>query len=140
MLQGQWALCLPQWKPNNKDAWLQYAGNVVVYGPASPCDGDWYGGVTAEKAEAFLDALTNADVGGHGGVSEAALRPLWRGRMGLSKEEQLQVYHLLQASICCASDAGASWTGTIFISLLENHRCWQPLKTAEVSLWRYVGD
>ena len=70
---------------------LQYAGNVLVYGPASPCDGDWYGGVTADSAEAFLDALFGADVAGHGGVSEPALRPLWRGRMGLTKEEQVQV-------------------------------------------------
>ncbi len=70
---------------------LQYAGNVLVYGPASPCDGDWYGGVTAETAERFLDAVTGADIGGHGGASEAALRPLWRGRMGLSKDEQLEV-------------------------------------------------
>ena len=70
---------------------LQYAGNVLVYGPASPCDGDWYGGVTADGAEAFLDALLAADVGGHGGVGSAPLRPLWRGRMGLSKAEQLQV-------------------------------------------------
>lgn len=80
---------------------LQYAGNVLVYGPVSPCDGDWYGGVTAEAAEGFLDALTGADIGGHGGVSEAALRPLWRGRMGLSKDEQLQVRHF--RSTCGAS-------------------------------------
>ena len=71
---------------------LQYAGNVLVYGPASPCDGDWYGGVTADGAEAFLDALMAANVGGHGGVGSAPLRPLWRGRMGLSKAEQLQVW------------------------------------------------
>jgi hypothetical protein len=70
---------------------LQYAGNVLVYGPASPCDGDWYGGVTADSAETFLDALFGADVASHGGVSEPALRPLWRGRMGLTKEEQVQV-------------------------------------------------
>lgn len=74
---------------------LQYAGNVLVYGAVSPCDGDWYGGVTAEAAVGFLDALTGADISGHGGVSEAALKPLWRGRMGLSKDEQLQVCQLL---------------------------------------------
>ncbi|CAL5225505.1 g8334 [Coccomyxa viridis] len=70
----------------------KYAGNVLVYGGVSPCDGDWYGGVTAEAAEGFLDALTHADISGHGGVSEATLRPLWRGRMGLSKDEQLQAF------------------------------------------------
>ena len=78
-----------------RKAVLQYAGNILVYGAVSPCDGDWYGGVTAESAEGFLDALTGADISGHGGVSEAALRPLWRGRLGLSKEEQLQVHQCL---------------------------------------------
>ena len=81
---------------------LQYAGNVLVYGPASPCDGDWYGGVTAETAERFLDAVTGADIGGHGGAGEAALRPLWRGRMGLSKDEQLEgtcLSHLLHQTL-----------------------------------------
>lgn len=82
---------------------LQYAGNVLVYGPASPCDGDWYGGVTVDSAGAFLDALIGADVAGHGGVSEPALRPLWRGRMGLTKEEQLQV-----RPVVTLHDAGAS--------------------------------
>ena len=24
---------------------MQYAGNVLVYGAMSPCDGDWFGGV-----------------------------------------------------------------------------------------------
>lgn len=83
---------------------LQYAGNVLVYGPASPCDGDWYGGVTADGAEAFLDALMAADVGGQGGVGSAPLRPLWRGRMGLSKAEQLQVW-------CTPSAISAAWKG-----------------------------
>lgn len=70
---------------------VQYAGNIVVLSAVSPCDGDWYGGVNAGNAEAWLDALADADVSGSGGVSEEALRPFWRGRIGLSKEEQLQV-------------------------------------------------
>jgi hypothetical protein len=40
----------------------KYAGNVVCYGAAHPCDGDWFGGLTAEHAEAFLDALLNVEV------------------------------------------------------------------------------
>ena len=87
---------------------LQYAGNVLVYGPASPCDGDWYGGVTADCAEAFLDALMAADVGGHGGVGSAPLRPLWRGRMGLSKAKQLQV-RCADSANCAACRAQPSW-------------------------------
>ena len=68
---------------------MQYAGNVLVYSAVSPCDGDWFGGVSAANAGAFLDALADADVGGSGGVGEERLRPFWR--MGLSKQEQLQV-------------------------------------------------
>ena len=72
-------------------AGLQYSGNVLVYSAVSPCDGDWFGGVDAANAEAFLDALADADISGSGGVSEEGLRPLWRGRISLSKEEQLEV-------------------------------------------------
>ena len=92
---------------------LQYAGNVLVYGPASPCDGDWYGGVTADSAEAFLDALMAADVGGHGGVGSAPLRPLWRGRMGLSKAEQLQV-RCTDSANSAACRAQPSWRSGSF--------------------------
>ena len=41
---------------------LQYAGNVLVYGSISTCDGDWYGGVDKGNAEAFLDALVGTEV------------------------------------------------------------------------------
>lgn len=42
--------------------WLQYAGNVLVYGKASACDGDWFGGVNADNAADFLDALLSSKV------------------------------------------------------------------------------
>ena len=71
--------------------WVQFSGNVLVYSAVSPCDGDWYGGITPSNVEPFLDALADADVGASGGVSETGLRQYWRGRIGLSKEEQLQV-------------------------------------------------
>lgn len=41
---------------------LQYAGNVLVYGGRHPCDGDWFGGVSAANAAAFLDALLSVEV------------------------------------------------------------------------------
>ena len=41
---------------------LQYAGNVLVYGPISPCDGDWFGSVNDSNAEDFLDAVLNMEV------------------------------------------------------------------------------
>ena len=96
---------------------LQYAGNVLVYSSGEPCDGDWFGGLHAGNAEAFLDALLAAKVGWgrwggcvmsvalsdrlpacpapqapSGAAGEAALRPWWRGRVALSKEEQQRHY------------------------------------------------
>ena len=70
---------------------MQYAGNVLVYSAISPCNGDWFGGINPENAEAFLDAVADVEFGSSGGVSDDTLRQYWRGRMGLTKEEQLQV-------------------------------------------------
>ncbi|DBB06665.1 TPA: hypothetical protein ACH3X1_012176 [Trebouxia sp. C0004] len=70
----------------------KYAGNVLVYGAMSPCDGDWFGGVNNSNAAEFLSGLLNAEVGSEGGAEEPALRHLWRGRMGTSKQEQLDLY------------------------------------------------
>ena len=41
---------------------LQYAGNVLVYGAMSPCDGDWFGGVNSRNAAEFLNGVINAEV------------------------------------------------------------------------------
>lgn len=70
---------------------MQYAGNVLVYSAISPCNGDWFGGINTKNADAFLDALADVEFGSSGGVSDDTLRQYWRGRMGLTKEEQLQV-------------------------------------------------
>ncbi|KAK2078223.1 hypothetical protein QBZ16_004092 [Prototheca wickerhamii] len=50
----------------------KYAGNVIVYRPGQPGHGDWFG---------RDDALRSP-----------ALRPHWRGRLGLSKAEQLELF------------------------------------------------
>lgn len=42
---------------------MQYAGNVLVYGAISPCDGDWFGGVNERNAAAFLSGIIHAEVG-----------------------------------------------------------------------------
>ncbi|KAK9846037.1 hypothetical protein WJX84_004822 [Apatococcus fuscideae] len=67
----------------------KYAGNVVVYGQMSPCDGDWFGGVTVANAAQFLSSLVEMEVGSNGPLDDPCLRPLWRGRIGQSKSEQL---------------------------------------------------
>jgi hypothetical protein len=66
----------------------KYAGNVIVYGGSHPADGDWYGGLHAAHAEVFLDSLLTMEIGVDGGAEDPMLREYWRGRMGLSKEEQ----------------------------------------------------
>ncbi len=41
---------------------MQYAGNVLVYGAMSPCDGDWFGGVNDSNAAEFLSGVLDAEV------------------------------------------------------------------------------
>lgn len=67
----------------------KYAGNVLVYNKGQSTDGDWFGGLNAQNAGPFLEALL-ASRAPSGAAGEAALRPWWRGRVGLSKAEQLQ--------------------------------------------------
>lgn len=43
---------------------MQYAGNVLVYGAMSPCDGDWFGGVNDSNAADFLSGVLDAEVYG----------------------------------------------------------------------------
>ncbi len=43
---------------------MQYAGNVLVYGAMSPCDGDWFGGVNNSNAAEFLSGVLDAEVCG----------------------------------------------------------------------------
>lgn len=70
----------------------KFAGNVLCHGAVSPCDGDWYGGITQENASSFLNALVNVPVGCDGGAEDGYLRRYWRGRMNLSKREQVDLF------------------------------------------------
>ena len=42
-------------------AW-QYAGNVIVHGALSVCDGEWYGGLRASDAKQFLHEILTLSV------------------------------------------------------------------------------
>lgn len=70
---------------------MQYAGNVLVYGGGLAASGDWFGGLNAGNAASFLSALLacKADKGAAG---DRALRPWWRGRVGLSKDAQKELW------------------------------------------------
>ena len=59
---------------------VQYAGNVLVMGAITPCDGDWYGGLRADDAESFLTALTGVEV--RSGPYLGALYPIWAPQLG----------------------------------------------------------
>lgn len=85
----------------------KYAGNVLVFGAISPSDGDWFGGVQPENAADFLSGLTDAEVGSEGGIDSAVLRPFWRGRMGMSKDEQREAF--FNGTCACDSGSEAEW-------------------------------
>lgn len=62
----------------------KFAGNVLIY-PG----GDWYGYVTPERVTHIIDQHV---------IKGEVIADLWRGRMGLSPEEQLQLAnHWLRA-------------------------------------------
>ncbi|KAK9824525.1 hypothetical protein WJX72_011092 [[Myrmecia] bisecta] len=52
----------------------KFAGNVLVFGPVSPCDGDWFGGISADNAEQVFEALTTMQIGTEGGPTHPVLR------------------------------------------------------------------
>lgn len=70
-----YALPVAVWLPDTD----QYAGNVIVF-PA----GEWYGYVKPEQVGTVVQAsITDLEANG----SPTILKEIWRGRMGLGKEE-----------------------------------------------------
>ena len=70
-----YALHVAVWLPDTD----QYAGNVIVF-PA----GEWYGYVKPEQVGTVVQAsITDLEANG----SPTILKEIWRGRMGLGKEE-----------------------------------------------------
>jgi hypothetical protein len=70
----------------------QYAGNVVVYGSKQPSAGTWFGGLSAEQVPDFITALKALPLSGDP-ASDKVLRKWWRGRVGLTKEEQVKHFN-----------------------------------------------
>ena len=68
-----------------------YAGNLLVYGSSHPADGDWFGCLSSNDATQVLDGLLDMEVGSDGGV-EGSSREAWRGRVGLSRTEQIDLW------------------------------------------------
>lgn len=69
----------------------QYAGNVIVYGRDHPASCDWFGGVCEPTAAEFWGALCALDTG-EKAVENKVLRKFWRGRTGLTKDQQKELY------------------------------------------------
>lgn len=67
---------------------VQYAGNVLVYGAMSPCDGDWFGGVNKANAADFLTAVINAEV--------SRLPAVWKPICAL----HMPLLHRMQSTAC----------------------------------------
>jgi hypothetical protein len=67
----------------------QYAGNVIVYGTKQPSAGTWFGGLSAAEVPEFLTALKALPLSGDP-AADKVLRKWWRGRVGLTKEEQIK--------------------------------------------------
>ncbi|KAI0071666.1 hypothetical protein K474DRAFT_581457 [Panus rudis PR-1116 ss-1] len=63
----------------------KYAGNLLVYP-----DGEWLGQLHAEHVSGILDALMERQIQVDL-ASSPLCPPFWRGRMGLDKEEQLNL-------------------------------------------------
>jgi hypothetical protein len=67
----------------------QYAGNVIVYGTKQPSAGTWFGGLSADQVDEFLAVLKALPLSGDP-ACDRVLRKWWRGRVGLTKEEQVK--------------------------------------------------
>ncbi len=65
---------------------------MLVYGASSLRFGDWYGGVNADNAAAFLNALLGVNAESEGGARDPVLTKYWRGRMGLTTKEQVRFW------------------------------------------------
>ncbi|KAA1472702.1 hypothetical protein DENSPDRAFT_778607 [Dentipellis sp. KUC8613] len=67
----------------------QYAANLLIFP-----HGDWLGHIQPEDAPGVLDAILDAPYIPHDNVRRPPLYGShWRGRMGLSKEQQIQLFH-----------------------------------------------
>lgn len=82
----------------------QYAGNVVVYGTHQPSAGTWFGGLSADQVPEFLAALKALPLSGDP-AADKVLRKWWRGRVGLTKEEQINHFRRCTRRLADIEDA-----------------------------------
>ncbi len=81
----------------------QYAGNVIVYGTKQPCAGTWFGGLSADQVPEFLTALKALPLSGDP-AADKVLRKWWRGRVGLTKEEQVKHFNRCTRRLAALGD------------------------------------
>jgi hypothetical protein len=80
-----------------------YAGNVCVYGTQHAANGNWFGGLAAPDAGAFLAALDEIPLGGDP-ASHERLRKWWRGNVKMTKDEQLAQFSERGCARACTED------------------------------------
>lgn len=74
---------------DNSDILSRYAANALVYTSAGV--GDWYGSLSAQDASNFVNVVLDADVAKPDDMTSIWWAK-WRGRIGLSQEEQVALY------------------------------------------------
>ncbi|KAJ3019709.1 hypothetical protein HKX48_001865 [Thoreauomyces humboldtii] len=81
----------------------KFAGNAIVY-PS----GDWYGLLKSEDAKALIDSALNGDL----------IHDKWRGRMGLSKEEQQSTFRQWTSTSAGGGEAASSASDGIAVTYI----------------------
>ncbi|KAF9507108.1 hypothetical protein BS47DRAFT_1398902 [Hydnum rufescens UP504] len=111
----------------------KYAGNVLDLP-----NGDWYGSVTADDAPAFLRALLSSSealgVGSRSVQDDILLWSKWRGRMGMTNDEQLAYYEgqaISSAGTPFAKDISGSQKAALLSITFETHEGNKVILSAE---------
>jgi len=82
------------------DRTSRFAANALVY-PS----GDWYGALQAEDVSSFVDVILDSHSAGPLDLSTIWWRK-WRGRLGLSQEEQVALYDSRNSLLLAKPDLG----------------------------------
>jgi len=82
----------------------KFAGNIIIYGGRGSCaasafTGDWYGCVTAESVARIVEEHIR---------DGKVVKDHWRGRMGLTIEQQKELYPKLGCVSCSKESADSA--------------------------------
>lgn len=72
----------------------KYAGNVACHHPSHPVNGSWFGGVQAHNVDELLQGIRQCENENKSPVQVKVLRKFWRGKIGWSKEKQVEEFEM----------------------------------------------